>query len=219
MGRGGQNRKDLTGQRFGRLTVLKYSHSNNGRLWQCQCDCGVIKDIVGYELLSGKTKSCGCLKRERIIKRSTTHGKRKTPEYDIWVAMRFRCNNPNDKSYPSYGGRGIKVCEDWQKFENFIRDMGYRPGKEYSLDRIDVNGNYCKENCRWATTEQQANNKRDTRKLTLDGETYNLTEWSKITGFASSTIYARLLRGWSDEKAITTPLNIEVRKKNYKKKQ
>lgn len=166
---------DITGQRFGRLLVLKYS----GGLWQCQCDCGVIKGIVGYELLSGKTKSCGCLKRERIINRSTTHGKRKTPEYDIWAAMRNRCNNPNDKSYPNYGGRGIKICEEWQKFENFIRDMGFRPGKEYSLDRIDVNGSYCKENCRWATNEQQYNNKRTTVTLTLDGETHNLTEWSK----------------------------------------
>lgn len=207
---------DITGQKFGRLLVLKYS----GGLWHCQCDCGVIKDIAGHELLSGKTKSCGCLKRERIIKRSTTHGKRKTSEYNIWSAMRNRCNNPNDKRYSSYGGRGVSVCQEWnESFEAFDRDMGPKPSPKHTLDRINNDGNYEPSNCRWATDEQQRNNRRSTVTLTLDDKTHNLTEWSKRTGFSSATIYGRLLRGWSDEKAITTPLNIEVRKKSYKKKQ
>lgn len=148
---------DLTGQRFGRLVAIKEAGKDKwgGCLWDCLCDCG-DKTIVGVSILkAGQTKSCGCLRKERL----TTHNLSRTPTHRTWGSLVNRCNNSNNAAYNRYGGRGIKVCDEWLKFENFYEDMGNRPDG-LSIDRINNNKGYYKENCRWATPTEQARNQR-----------------------------------------------------------
>lgn len=203
------NFKDLTGLKFGRLLVLSY-HGYIGkwmaRAWVCQCDCGTIKVVTGNNMKSGKTVSCGCKTREDTIRRNTTHGlTRFHPiEYRCWCHLRQRCNNQKSKDYPDYGGRGIKVCQRWMKFENFLEDMGRRP-EGMTLDRIDVNGNYCPENCRWATGKQQIEGRRISVKFSLNGKTLSVTDWSAITGISYKTLISRRYYGWTDERILTAP--------------
>lgn len=153
---------DLTGQRFGRLTVFKFYEINNDRCatWECSCDCGAKVIVNGTHLRNGNTRSCGCLQSDISASRLLVHGMKGTREYNSWRSMMKRCNNPNDKAYNHYGGRGISVCERWRKFENFYADMGGRPDG-YSLDRINNNGNYEPSNCQWSTQKEQANNRRN----------------------------------------------------------
>jgi hypothetical protein len=162
--------RDLDGQRFGRLTVVdRASDAQKGNpvKWKVLCDCGTTKLVSSPNLVNGSTKSCGCIRREYLSESRTTHGKTNTPTYRSWSSMRTRCNNPNYAESHSYKGRGIKICKTWDKFENFLKDMGERP-KEMSLDRIDVNGNYEPSNCRWATKNEQAQNKRKTKLINKD---------------------------------------------------
>ena len=203
--------EDLIGQRFGRLVVESFSRrGKNGTYWNSRCDCGNEKDIRASELKQGDTRSCGCLRKEVIAKRNTTHGLYRHPLYVTWKDMCSRCNDSNATGYERYGGRGIKVCDRWSGtggFPNFLEDMGERP-EGTSLDRIDNNGNYCKENCRWFTPKGQHRNKRNNKLLTLNGEIKTLAEWSEELGISSDTITTRLTRlGWDEEKALTTPVN------------
>ena len=163
---------DLTGQRFGRLTVLHRDGSTSCRhaAWKCQCDCGEVRTICGKHLRSGNTKSCGCLNRELLSEGlATTHGMtrhgREAGVYGSWRSMRERCQNSNATHYAYYGGRGVTVCERWESFENFLADMGPRP-EGLSLDRINNEGNYEPGNCRWATRKQQAHNRRPATRRT-----------------------------------------------------
>lgn len=174
-------RIDLIGQRFYRLVVLQKSEKNRAKhssqLWECICDCGTIRHIPTNHLKSGNTKSCGCLHREG---RKITHGhgrrKHQSKELRAYTSMKSRCLNANVESYPRYGGRGIKICERWlESFENFLSDIGPAPTKKHTIERIDVNGDYEPENCRWATLIEQANNKRNNIFFEWKGERLTLS--------------------------------------------
>lgn len=155
---------DLTGMRFGGLLVVGQADKRSGkRYWECKCDCGTIKSIMPQSLRNGDTVSCGCLRKEK----ARVHGMAKTSEYSAWSEAKARCYNPKNKCFQHYGERGIRVCSEWlHSFETFLKDMGPRPSRTHSLDRIDVNGNYCKENCRWADPETQQRNKRTSKNNT-----------------------------------------------------
>ena len=203
---------NLIGQKFGRLLVIKKMDNNKwgSCRWLCVCDCGKEKIIRDSHLKSGHTKSCGCLHKEKLIKRLTKHGHNTrikiSKTYNSWLSMIQRCTNPKNKNYKHYGDRGIKVCNRWLKFENFLTDMGEHPGKGYSIDRINNNGNYCKSNCRWATEKEQHRNKRDNHLETYKGKTQCLREWSEEFGINYYVLWSRLNRGWSIEKALITPV-------------
>ena len=209
----------MIGQKFHRLTVIERAEStpgNRGKRWLCQCECGNQTIARNDSLKNGRSKSCGCYKNEqaskRIVSINKTHGMNNTPEHMCWKGLMNRCNNKNSPSYKDYGCRGIKVCESWKKFENLYKDMGKRP-EGTSIDRIDVNGDYCPENCRWATIEEQSRNKRDNIHIEYKGQTKILTDWAKEINISVQTLYKRLYDyGYSVEEAFNSKLN-EVRRK------
>ncbi len=204
-----KNVPDLTGTRFGRWVVLECtSRGKNGEIqYKCRCDCGTERVLRRTSLTSGNSKSCGCLSMEDAIARATTHGETKTRLYRIWAGIIQRCCNDRKRyEWEKYGGRGIEVCEEWRKYESF-RDWavanGYRD--DLSIDRKDPDGNYCPENCRWATTYEQSNNKRTSKTIVFDGESGTVREFADKYGLEYSCLYARLKNGWSVEKALLTP--------------
>ena len=191
---------DLTGQKFSRLTVICRSKTKK-KSWLCRCDCGVESCVLTSNLIGGTTKSCGCLHKEVMrdifIKKFTTHGHRPTgrftPEYNAWKHIKDRCCNTNNKCYHIYGGRGISICERWRlSFDNFFSDMGYRPAKGYSIERIDNNGNYEPKNCRWATQKEQLNNTRKNVCFEYCGEMKTIAQLSEISGVNYHTLRYRL---------------------------
>lgn len=202
------------GDIFGRLVVISKSHSQNGNMrWICKCSCGNITTPYGYSLKSGVTKSCGCLSRELAAKRLLTHGMQKTPEYYAYNHMISRCTNPKDNGYSYYGGRGIGICNRWLKsFENFIKDMGLKPHHKAQLDRIDNNKGYSKENCRWATKSENMRNRRNNVKISYNGETRLLCEWSEYLDIDYGVLWYRLfVAKWPTGRAF----NLLGRKPRY----
>lgn len=155
-----------------------------------------------YSIASGKTQSCGCFHKEQLANRNRSHNMCGTGTYRTLNVMKSRCTNKNFPKYESYGARGIRICDKWMTFEGFLEDMGERP-KGMTIDRLDVDGDYCKENCRWATNSQQARNKTNTRYITAFGRTQCLADWSDETGIDHRTISTRLARGWSPERSVT----------------
>jgi hypothetical protein len=199
--------KDRVDQRFGRLIVMALAGTRRqtGALWVCRCDCGATLTVQANNLKSGNTASCGCLKLDITRQVSTRHGRTHTPAYWRWRAMIQRCTNPRNRAWANYGGRGIQVCPAWRTFDGFYRDMG-DPPSGMTLDRIDVNGGYCPENCRWATQSRQARNKRRTPLYTLHGTTQSLSDWADQLGANMRSLHSRLRRGWSVERILTTPV-------------
>ena len=195
------------GEKHNRLTIVSVSHKKGTRYYMnCECECGNKAVIREESILTGHAKSCGCYARD-LIPKNKTHGLWNSRTYAIWISMKQRCkdNVKCEKIRKSYTDKCIKVCESWKKFENFYADMGEAP-EGLSIDRIDNDKGYSKENCRWATDKEQLNNFSRNRPLTLNGETLNLSQWAEKLGFHRSVLIHRLNRlGWTVEEALTTP--------------
>lgn len=197
---------DITGQKYGRLTAIKISGKRGReRVWLCQCECGNQVEVTRGKLRSGHTRSCGCLFLDMMTQTRTTHGKSKTKFYHMYRTMITRCENPNHKNYADYGGRGISVCNEWRDsfevFEKWSMGNGWKPG--LTIDRIDNNGNYEPENCRWVNHHIQGLNKRNNCLITINGRTQTLQEWANETGINRTTIASRIHRSkWSGEDLI-----------------
>lgn len=208
---------DLTGKKFNKLTLLKFVEIKNKRTyWLCQCECSKKIIVRSDSVTSGKTQSCGCLHNTKNIRhghsRSNTVGN--TPMYHTWQDMLSRCRNPNHIEYKNYGGRGIKVCKRWLKFENFLEDIGDRPSGR-TIDRIDNNKGYFKLNCRWATIKEQSRNKRNNVFINYKNENKCLQDWADQYNMHSGTLWCRIFRkNMSIERALTTPVIARKRKTN-----
>ncbi len=198
----------LVGRRFGTLVVVgisrhvKYRHQK----WVCRCDCGISIEVQAGNLLSGHTATCGSGNHYTgSSHHNFIHGARNSRTYHIWKHIRQRCMNPKDSRYSDYGGRGIKVCPRWGSYLNFLTDMGEAP-TGMSIDRKDNNGNYCPENCRWATPVEQANNSRKNVRVTIGGETRTLAEWCRLTGAKYKTVWARIHDGVPAQSVLNAPI-------------
>ncbi len=201
---------DLTGKKVGRWPLLERAQNSpaRGTMWLCECECGTRKIVNGIVLRGQKSLSCGCLKMEILIARSTKHGHATngiSPTYHTWAGMIARCSNPKNKRYKDYGGRGITVCDRWKSFENFLADMGEKP-QGTSIDRIDYSKGYSPDNCRWATAKEQARNKTNVPLYEYDGIKRSAPEWAEVTGINIGTLKDRLYAGWTTERALTTPV-------------
>lgn len=197
------------GEKYNFLTILyEVSKIGDRRAFKCKCDCGNTTDVILKDIVRGHTKSCGCHKINVLDDLRTTHGKSKTKLYHVWKSMRQRCINPNTEHYKDYGGRGISVCDPWNDYEIFYewsKSNGYADG--LSIDRIDVDGNYCPENCRWTTQIIQVRNARSNNKITFNNKTQCLSEWAEELGIKRSTLSGRINTGrWSIEKSLTTAI-------------
>lgn len=190
--------RDLTGQKFGRWTVLNHAGKKYAeQFWLCQCDCGTKRILIGGTLKKGSSKSCGCYSKEQ----STKHGMEQTKTYTTWAQMKARCRNKNHKEYPRYGGRGIQVCERWDDFRNFYADMGDKPDG-MSIDRINNDGNYEPSNCRWVAQTEQIRNRRVSPKFIWDGENKSLAEIAALHNLPWRRVYERIRAGWELSKAL-----------------
>ena len=182
----------------GRLTVVSIAdyEKKRRRLFLCTCDCGNTKQIPAYSVISQKTKSCGCLRSEGLVRRNTTHGESKTRLYRIWDHMIRRCRNPSDRAYKDYGGRGIYVIDEWLRFESF-RKWAYENGyaENLTLERVDNDGGYCPENCSWIPAEAQQSNRRNNVRVTIDGQSLTIAELSRKTGINRQTLSDRYHAG------------------------
>lgn len=186
------HKPDLVNQRFGRLTVLSRNDEITGIRWDCLCDCGGTACVTTRNLKKDRTKSCGCLQKEVVGSLRRTHGLTHSPEYTVWQLMKDRCSNPKNKDFHSYGGRGISVCDRWvNSFENFLCDMGQKPSCQHSIDRINNNGNYEPNNCRWATPVQQAKNQRTNVIVFHGNQIMSLGEFADLIGTTRAALHQR----------------------------
>lgn len=212
--------EDVTGRKFGRLTAIRKTETKNRQaMWECVCDCGNVGSYSLSKMKKGNTKSCGCYFKDKmkefhedsdhsyLIKHGHSTKKKQTDTYKVWAGIRTRCVNPNDTAYQNYGGRGITICERWKdSYENFLEDMGERPGKDYSIDRIDNEQGYSPENCKWATRKEQHRNTRRNVWIEFNGEKKVMADWADEYGIKRQTLKHRLaVLGWDIETALTTP--------------
>lgn len=205
----------LPGDKFGRYTIVKeVERRGQARFFLCRCDCGTEKDVRMVMLTNGHTKSCGCLKREHLISMTSSHGWSRTALYSVWTAMKQRCLNNQSRAFPGYGGRGILITDEWLNFENF-RDWaiinGYKEG--LTIERKDNNGNYEPHNCKWIPQSQQSSNTRNTIFVEHNGEKEVLKTRAEKLGLNPKTVYGRLHRGWSLEKALNEPIDTRMRRR------
>jgi len=218
---------DLSNKQFGRLAVISpsprpVSVKGRDKYWVCICACGNEIVVAARSLKTGHTSSCGCLQKERAAQSckitNTTHGQSRvgktTKEYRAWCSMIGRCENPSNHAFLQYGGRGITVYQEWRtSFESFLADVGQSPSAEYSIDRINNDGNYEPGNVRWATGQEQSRNRRDRKPITYKGKTQPLVDWSNETGIHISTLHSRLYKyGWNVNRALETDPNLYHRK-------
>lgn len=201
---------EISGQRFGRLTVLRRAPGFprwKGK-WLCRCECGGEKIARAPHLRAGRTASCGCIRKEVAAKlgaSKATHGMFGSAEYGVWGGLIDRCTNRSGKNWRNYGGRGITVCERWLKFENFLADMGRRPSARHSIDRIDNDGHYEPGNCRWTTTRVQGRNRRTNVLYAYAGRTMPLCDWADESGINRLTFYWRFKHGWRGHRLFARP--------------
>lgn len=203
--------KDITGQKFNQLTVVRFigrKYPGNSNLyWECDCDCGNRVEVNRNNLMTGAVKRCKDCGRLNTTKAHTKHSKSYTKEHHTWRHILDRCHNSSNQSYRLYGERGITVCDEWRNsFEAFYSHVGDAPSPKHSLDRIDNNKGYQPGNVRWATAKQQSRNNRRNRVLTMNGKSMCLAEWSEVTGIGATVISRRLSIGWDVEKTLTTPV-------------
>lgn len=202
--------QDLTGQKFGRLTVIERRGRDKWKnaIWLCECECGNTKLIAGTHLIKGRSKSCGCLQVEKAKERATTHGLSHSRIYRIWFDMKRRCNQSQNKSYDRYGGKGVKVCDEWtesfQSFYDWSMKNGYTDN--LTIDRIDSNGDYSPSNCRWVDEFVQANNRSNNHYITYKGETKTMKQWSDVLGIGYYVLRSRFNKGWDVERAFHQPV-------------
>lgn len=197
--------EDLTNKVFGKLTVVRLDEkrTNSGRIkWIVKCQCGNEKSTQAINLKSGDTTSCGCVHKEQLGARKFKHGGSSSSEYASWCSMLTRCRNPNIDCFIHYGGRGITVCERWLDFANFVKDMGKKPNKNFTLERVNTNGNYEPDNCRWASQAEQVRNTRSNIRI---GDKI-LVDIARDMNVSPSTLYGRIRKGWSIADTISTPI-------------
>ncbi len=207
---------NLIGRKFEKLTVISQAESRNRKaFWNCKCDCGTASVVRTSSLTSGNTRSCGCLQKEiaslegkkRYKHGFSSKGLCSSGVYKSWSHMKQRCLNENNKSYPRYGGRGIEVCEEWIEFENFYKwalENGYKKG--LSIERINKDGDYRPDNCKWATSREQNNNKSGNQIILYQGQEKTIGEWAEILNIKYSTLHARIKNGWDVKQAFLTPV-------------
>lgn len=201
--------KNLEGQTFGRLTAISYFYKNNLIYWKCKCSCGNEKDILGSHLVNNRTTSCGCLHKEIASNVNKKHGMSNTKLYDKWLSIKFRCYNPKFIEYDRYGGRGIVMCDEWKdnfmSFYNWAISNGYADG--LTIERKDINGNYCPENCCWIPLKLQARNTSRTVFLEYKGTKKSMAEWAEQYNISYSAFSQRIKHGWNIEEALLTPVS------------
>ena len=201
---------NFIGKRFGRLIVIKrVNNKGNNQFYLCKCDCGKEKIIQKYSLIYGKTRSCGCLRKEISSRKNKTHNMTNSRLYRIYRHIKERCFNPNSKSYKYYGSCGIVMCNEWKNdfmnFYNWAMSNGYR--NDLTIERIDVNDDYCSENCKWIPQKEQSKNRRNVHLITFNGKTQSLTDWSNELNINFNTLYQRIIISkWSIEKAFMSPI-------------
>ena len=198
--------KTIKGAKYGKWTLISKVRAS---YWVALCDCGTNKTVFVGNLKAGKSTSCGCVAKQLTSERTRAHGLSHSAIHNLWTRIRQRCGNPSHGKFSYYGGRGIRVCERWSVFENFYEDMGDIP-EGCSLDRIDPNGDYSPNNCRWATKKMQARNTRSNHFVEHDGQRLTLAEWAEIKGINQLTISKRLQRGWPAGDAIERPNNSKL---------
>lgn len=198
----------MKNKRFGRLTAIKHAGRNerNSALWLCTCDCGNEKLVAYAELKTGRTKSCGCIRRERAAQMNAKHGMSYSKEFVSWTKAKDRCFNSKHPAFHKYGGSGITMCDKWKNsFEEFYSELGLCP-RGHTIDRIDNNKGYEPGNCRWASKKTQSQNSVWPRVVTIAGVSKNISEWAAVYGISNSVIYNRLNKlMWPIEQAVTTP--------------
>ena len=198
--------KDLTGQVFGRLTVVSLSHMQNNAYWNCVCECGASSVVNSCSLISKNTSSCGCLRKEALSAAISTHRLTNHPLHKVWLGIKDRCYAKSRKHYKDYGGRGISVCSEWHDLHAFFEwgmASGYKKG--LTIDRIDTDGNYSPENCRWATAKEQCNNRRNNIQVTYHGVLQPFALLFGADKARRSKVWTRISRGWDVDKAVDTP--------------